>query len=49
MSEHVTGHYGNQSVLFPSMLDDYVDKENPNFRNDRRLFKSALVHPTRNF
>ena len=29
MSEHVTGHYRNQSVLFPSMLDDYVDKENP--------------------
>jgi transposase len=29
MREHVTGHYRNQSVLFPSMLDDYVDKENP--------------------
>ena len=29
MSEHVTGHYRNQSVLFPSLLDDYVDKENP--------------------
>jgi len=29
MSEHITGHYRNQSVLFPSMLDDYVDKENP--------------------
>ena len=29
MSEHVTGHCRNQSVLFPSMLDDYVDKENP--------------------
>ena len=29
MSEHVTGHYRNQSVLFPNMLDDYVDKENP--------------------
>ena len=25
----MTGHYRNQSVLFPSMLDDYVDKENP--------------------
>ena len=29
MSEHVTGHHRNQSVLFPSKLDDYVDKENP--------------------
>ena len=29
MSEHITGHYRNQSVLFLSMLDDYVDKENP--------------------
>ena len=29
MSEHVTGHYRKQSVLFPNMLDDYVDKENP--------------------
>jgi len=29
MSEHLTGHYRNQSVLFPSMLDDYVDKQNP--------------------
>ena len=29
MSEHVTGHYRNQSVLFPSIIDDYVDKENP--------------------
>ena len=29
MSEHIMGHYRNQSVLFPSMLDDYVDKENP--------------------
>ena len=29
MSEHVTGHYRKQSVLFPEMLDDYVDKENP--------------------
>ncbi len=29
MSEHVTGHYRNQSVLFPNILDDYVDKENP--------------------
>ena len=29
MSEHLTGHHRNQSVLFPSMLDDYVDKENP--------------------
>ncbi len=29
MSEHVTGHYRKQSVLFPNILDDYVDKENP--------------------
>ena len=29
MSEHVTGHYRKQSVLFPNTLDDYVDKENP--------------------
>ncbi len=29
MNEHVTGHYRKQSVLFPSILDDYVDKENP--------------------
>ena len=29
MSEHVTGHYRTQSVLFPNILDDYVDKENP--------------------
>jgi transposase len=29
MSEHITGHCRNQGVLFPSMLDNYVDKENP--------------------
>ncbi len=29
MSEHITGHYRNQSVLFPNILDDYVDKQNP--------------------
>lgn len=29
MSEHVTGNHRKQAVLFPDMLDDYVDKENP--------------------
>lgn len=29
MSEHVTGNHRKQTVLFPDMLDDYVDKENP--------------------
>jgi transposase len=29
MSEHVTGHHRNQTVLFPDTLDEYVDKENP--------------------
>jgi hypothetical protein len=29
MSEHVIGHYRKQSILFPNILDDYVDKENP--------------------
>ena len=29
MSEHVTGTHRKQTVLFPDMLDDYVDKENP--------------------
>ncbi len=29
MSEHIASHYRNQSVLFPNILDDYVDKENP--------------------
>ena len=29
MSEHITGLCRNQGVLFPSMIDDYVDKENP--------------------
>src|SRR3990172_10521654 len=29
MSEHVTGNNRKQTVLFPEMLDDYVDKENP--------------------
>src|SRR5208337_3568669 len=28
MSEHVTGHHRKQSVLFPNILDDYVDKQN---------------------
>jgi transposase len=29
MSEHVTGNHIKQTVLFPDMLDDYIDKENP--------------------
>ena len=29
MSEHVTGNHRKQTVLFPDMLDDYIDKENP--------------------
>jgi transposase len=29
MSEHVTGNHRKQAVLFPDILDDYVDKENP--------------------
>jgi transposase len=29
MSEHVTGHYKKQTVLFPNMLDDYIEEENP--------------------
>jgi transposase len=29
MSEHVTGNHRKQAVLFPDMLDDYIDKENP--------------------
>jgi transposase len=29
MSEHITGNHRKQAVLFPDMLDDYIDKENP--------------------
>ena len=29
MSEHVTGNHRKQTVLFPDMLDDSIDKENP--------------------
>jgi transposase len=29
MSKHVPGRHRKQTVLFPDMLDDYVDEENP--------------------
>jgi hypothetical protein len=54
MSEHITGHYRNQSVLFPSMLDDYVDKENPvrfidafidSLNLEKLGFKHSLIIP----
>jgi transposase len=29
MSEHVTSNHRKQKVLFPDMLDNYIDQENP--------------------
>jgi transposase len=55
MSEHVTGNHRKQTVLFPDMLDDYIDKENPvrfidafveSLKMEKLAFKHSLPSDT---
>ncbi len=49
MNEHVTSNHRKQKVLFPDMLDDYIDQENPvrfidAFVDSLNLEKLAFKH-----